>query len=126
LEKGLVKPPLFIQSVFGILGGIGAEPENLIFMRQTADRLFGNEYIWSVLAAGRHQMPLITQGAVMGGNVRVGLEDSLYISRGKLATSNAEQVSKIKRLLAELSLEAATPAEARKLLGLKGSASVNF
>lgn len=126
LDKGLVKPPLFIQSVFGILGGIGADSENLVYMKQTADRLFGNEYIWSLLAAGRHQTPLITQGAIMGGNVRVGLEDSLFISKGKLASSNAEQVKKIKLILEELSLEVATPSEARQMLGLKGAENVNF
>lgn len=99
IDKGLVTPPFFIQSVFG---GIGPDPENLVFMKQTADRLFGQDYIWSVLAAGRHQTPLITQVAIMGGNVRVGLEDSLFISKGKLAKSNAEQVKKIKLILKEL------------------------
>jgi uncharacterized protein (DUF849 family) len=120
LDKGLVKPPLWIQSVFGILGGIGADPDNVTFMRRTADRLFGNDYVWSVLAAGRQQMPLITQAAMMGGNVRVGLEDSLYIGRGKLASTNAEQVIKIRRLLEELGYEIATPDEARQILALKG------
>jgi uncharacterized protein (DUF849 family) len=120
LDKGLVKPPLWIQSVLGILGGIGADPDNVTFMRRTADRLFGNDYVWSVLAAGRQQMPLITQAAMMGGNVRVGLEDSLYIGRGKLASTNAEQVIKIRRLLEELGYEIATPDETRQILALKG------
>jgi uncharacterized protein (DUF849 family) len=126
IDRGLVKPPFFIQSVFGILGGIGAEAPNLTFMRMTADRLFGDDYVWSVLAAGRHQMPLITQAALMGGNVRVGLEDSLMIGRGKLASSNAEQVSKIKRILNELGLETATPTEAREMLALKGRELVHY
>jgi uncharacterized protein (DUF849 family) len=124
VDKGLAKPPLWIQSVFGILGGIGADPDNVTFMRRTADRLFGSDYVWSVLAAGRHQMPLITQAAMMGGNVRVGLEDSLYIGRGRLAGSNAEQVLKIRRLLEELGFEIATPAEARQILALKGREQV--
>jgi uncharacterized protein (DUF849 family) len=124
LDRGLAKPPLWIQSVFGILGGIGADPDNVVFMRRTADRLFGKEYVWSVLAAGRHQMALITQAAMMGGNVRVGLEDSLYIGRGTLAVSNAEQVLKIRRILEELGLEVATPEEARRMLALKGRQQV--
>jgi uncharacterized protein (DUF849 family) len=124
LDRGLAKPPLWIQSVFGILGGIGADPDNVVFMRRTADRLFGKDYVWSVLAAGRHQMPLITQAAMMGGNVRVGLEDSLYIGRGKLAASNAEQVVKIRRILEDLGLEIATPEEARRMLALKGRQQV--
>jgi 3,5-dioxohexanoate:acetyl-CoA acetone transferase len=126
LDKGLAKPPLWIQSVFGILGGIGAEPDNVTFMRRTADRLFGDDYVWSVLAAGRHQMPLITQAAMMGGNVRVGLEDSLYIGRGKLASNNAEQVLKIRRILEELGLEIATPQDAREILSLKGRGNVKI
>jgi uncharacterized protein (DUF849 family) len=126
VDRGLLKPPFFIQSVFGILGGIGAESDNVLFMRRTADRLFGNDYIWSVLAAGRHQMPLITQGAMMGGNVRVGLEDSLYLSRGELAKNNAEQVIRIREILSSLSLEIATPAEAREILALKGAENVAF
>jgi uncharacterized protein (DUF849 family) len=120
VDKGLAKPPLWIQSVFGILGGIGADPDNVTFMRRTADRLFGSDYVWSVLAAGRHQMPLITQAAMLGGNVRVGLEDSLYIGRGVLAASNAEQVAKIRRLLEELGFEIASPKETRQILALKG------
>jgi len=119
-DKGVLKPPFFIQSVFGILGGIGADPDNVVFMRRTADRLFGEDYIWSALAAGKHQMPIITQAAMLGGHVRVGLEDSLFIGRGKLAASNAEQVAKIVRILAELGLEPATPDEARAMLALKG------
>jgi uncharacterized protein (DUF849 family) len=126
LDKGIVKPPLFIQSVFGILGGIGPESDNVVFMKRTADRLFGDDYIWSVLAAGRHQMPVATQAALMGGNVRVGLEDSLHIERGQLAKSNADQVKKIKRLLGEFSLEVATADEARSILALKGSDNVSF
>jgi uncharacterized protein (DUF849 family) len=120
LDRGLVKPPIWIQSVFGILGGIGSDPDNVTFMRRTADRLFGDQYVWSVLAAGRAQMPLITQAAMMGGNVRVGLEDSLYIGRGQLAASNAEQVIKIRRLLEELGFEIATADETRRILDLKG------
>lgn len=127
IDAGLIKPPFFIQSVFGILGGIGADPENLSVMRATADRLFGREnYHFSILGAGRHQMPLVTMGAILGGNVRVGLEDSVYLSRGVKAKSNAEQVRKIRRILEELSFEVATPAEARQMLGLKGSKNVSF
>jgi uncharacterized protein (DUF849 family) len=120
LERDLVKPPLFVQLIFGILGGIGPDVENLLHMKNTAERLFGDAFRWSVLGAGRHQTNLVTIGAIMGGNVRVGLEDSLYLSRGKLASSNAEQVEKIIRILSELSLEVATPDEARELLALKG------
>ena len=127
LDRGLVKPPFFVQLIFGILGGIGADLDNLVFMKQTADRLFGaGTFQWSVLAAGRHQMPFVTQAALLGGNVRVGLEDSLFIERGKLAVSNAEQVRKIRRILGEMGREAATPAEARALLGLKGKAEVRL
>ena len=126
VDRGLVKPPFFVQMIFGILGGIGAAPENLIFMKETADKLFGDDYQWSVLAAGRHQMPIATQAALMGGNVRVGLEDSLYIGRGKLARSNAEQVAKIRRIIEELGMEIATPAEARAMLSLKGGDKVGF
>jgi uncharacterized protein (DUF849 family) len=122
VDEGLVEGPLFIQSIFGILGGLGADPENLFTMRSTADRLFGRKnYRFSVLGAGRHQMPLLTMAAVMGGNVRVGLEDSLYLERGRLATSCAEQVRKIRRILDELSLDVATPAEVRTMLALKGA-----
>ena len=126
LERKIVEPPLFVQTIFGILGGIGAEPRNLMFMKETADRLFGKDYVWSVLAAGRHQMAFTTMAGIIGGNVRVGLEDSLYIGKGKLATSNAEQVAKIRRILEELSLEIATPAEARAILHLKGGDRVGF
>lgn len=126
LDKGLAKPPLWIQSVFGILGGIGADPDNVVFMRRTADRLFGDDYVWSVLAAGRHQMPIISQAAMMGGHVRVGLEDSLFIGRGKLASSNAEQVLKIRRILEELGFEIASPDDARQLLSLKGRQAVKI
>ena len=126
LERGLVKPPLFVQTIFGILGGIGPDPENLLHMRRIADKLFGNDYAWSILGAGRHQMNLITQGAMMGGNVRVGLEDSIYLAKGRLAENNAEQVAKIRRILEELSLEIATPAEARAMLDLKGGDKVAF
>lgn len=125
VDEGLVKGPLFIQAIFGILGGMGPDPENLVVMRTTADRLFGRDgYRFSVLGAGRHQMPLLAMGAVMGGNVRVGLEDSLYLGRGRLAKSCAEQVLKIRRILEELSLEIATPAQARAMLGLKGAHAV--
>ena len=126
LDRGLVRPPLFVQTIFGILGGIGAEIEHLVHMRQTANRLFGDGYQWSVLAAGRHQMNFVTVAATMGGNVRVGLEDSLYIAKGELAQSNGDQVAKIRRIVEELSLEVATPAEARKMLDLKGGDAVGF
>lgn len=121
LERGLVKPPLFVQSIFGILGGIGATPADVMHMRATADKLFGSNYEWSILAAGRHQMSLCTMGAILGGNVRVGLEDSLYIAKGELARTNADQVAKIRRILTELSIDVATPAEARAMLDLKGA-----
>jgi uncharacterized protein (DUF849 family) len=126
VDRGIAKPPFFIQSVFGILGGIGAEPDNVVFMRRTADRLFGKDYVWSVLAAGRHQIPLVTQAAMLGGNVRVGLEDSLFIGRGRLAASNAEQVKKIVRILDELGLERTSPAETREILRLKGRDNVRL
>lgn len=127
VDRGLVQPPFFIQMIFGILGGIGAELENLHYMKETADRLFGRgDYSWSVLAAGRHQMPFLTQAALWGGHVRVGLEDSLFIERGVLAAGNAQQVEKIKRILAEMGHEPATPDEAREMLGLKGADRVEF
>jgi uncharacterized protein (DUF849 family) len=126
VDRGVVKPPFFVQLIFGILGGIGAEMRNLMFMKETADRLFGDDYYWSVLAAGRHQIPYSTQAAMMGGSVRVGLEDSLYITRGKLAASNAEQVAKIRRLIEELGMEVATPTEVRQMLALKGPDKVGF
>ena len=122
----LVEPPFFVQCVFGILGGIGPDPENLLHMRATADRLFGSDYYLSVLAAGRHQLPFVTMSAILGGNVRVGLEDSLFAGKGKLATSNAEQVTKIRRVLDELSFEIASPAEARAMLATKGGDNVGF
>jgi uncharacterized protein (DUF849 family) len=126
LDRGLFKPPVFLQLIFGVLGGIGPDLENLMFMKRTADKLFGNQYQWSVLAAGRHQMNFCTQAAMMGGNVRVGLEDSLYGGIGVLAKSNAEQVSKIRRIVEELGYAVATPTEAREMLGLKGGDRVKF
>ncbi|MCW8087186.1 BKACE family enzyme [Sabulicella glaciei] len=126
LDRGVVEGPLFVQTIFGILGGIGAEPRNLMFMKETADRLFGDQYVWSVLAAGRHQMNFTTIAGMLGGNVRVGLEDSLWIGPGKAATSNAEQVRKIRRILEELGNEIATPTEARQMLALKGGDLVGF
>ena len=126
LDRGLVRPPLFVQSIFGILGGIGADEENLMHARHIADKLFGDDYRWSVLAAGRHQMNFVTMAAMLGGNVRVGLEDSLYIAKGELAKSNRDQVAKIRRIIEDLSLEVATPAEARGMLGLKGGDMVGF
>lgn len=125
-DRQLAKPPFFVQGVFGILGGMGADPENLMHLKATADRLFGNDYYLSVLAAGRHQMAFTTLSAILGGSVRVGLEDSLYAGRGRLAVSNAEQVSKIRRILEELSLEVASPDEARAMLQTKGREDVAF
>jgi uncharacterized protein (DUF849 family) len=126
LDRKLVNPPLFVQSIFGILGGAGADTENLVHAKRIADKLFGDQYRWSVMASGRHQMPFLTMGAINGASVRVGLEDSLYSGKGRLATSNAEQVSLIRSILQPLSLEFATPAEARQILGLKGRDNVNF
>jgi uncharacterized protein (DUF849 family) len=126
LERKLVKPPLFIQSVFGIRGGIGPHPEDVLHMKRTADRLFGDAYYWSVLGAGRNQMFIAAMSAVMGGNVRVGLEDSLWLGRGQLAKSNAEQVAKARRIVEEVGLQVATPNEAREMLKLKGARQVNF
>ncbi len=126
LDRKLVKPPLFVQTILGILGGIGADPDNLSHMKRIADKLFGDQIYWSILAAGRHQLPLITMGAIMGGNVRVGLEDSLYIGKGKLAQSNAEQVRRIRLILENLSLEIASAKEAREMLSLKGGDRVTF
>ncbi|MGN5478733.1 3-keto-5-aminohexanoate cleavage protein [Cupriavidus basilensis] len=120
IDRGVVEGPLFLQFVLGLLGGIGADPENIVHMKHIADKLFGDTYRWSVLGAGRHQMPMITQAALMGGNVRVGLEDSLSIGPGRLATSNAEQVEMIREILTRLGFEIATPTEARQMLGLKG------
>ena len=126
VDNGLIKGPIFIQAIFGIHGGMGAEIDNLIHMHRTAERLFGQDHEWSVLAAGRNQMPFGITAASLGGNVRVGLEDNLFISRGKLAQSNAEQVAKLRRILEDLSLEVATPDEARARLGLKGRDNVAF
>ena len=126
LDRGLVKGPLFVQSVFGILGGIGGHPEDLMHMRRTADRLLGDQYQWSILGAGRNQIGLASIGAAMGSHVRVGLEDSLWMGPGKLAESSADQVRRIRTVLEALNLEIATPAEARKLLNLKGSHQVEF
>ncbi|TAN25458.1 MAG: 3-keto-5-aminohexanoate cleavage protein [Castellaniella sp.] len=125
-DRGIAKGPLFIQSVFGILGGIGPDPEDLMHMHRTADRLFGDDYRWSILGAGRNQIPLATMGAAMGSNVRVGLEDSLWIGPGQLAASNAQQVSRIRVILEALNIEIATPDEAREILHLKGRDKVNF
>ncbi|MDA0722603.1 MAG: 3-keto-5-aminohexanoate cleavage protein [Proteobacteria bacterium] len=126
VDRGLVKAPFLVQTVFGLLGGIGAHPEDVAHMKRTADRLFGDAYIWSVLGAGRNQMAVIAQAAAQGGNVRVGLEDSLWIAPGKLAESNADQVRKAREILSGLSLDVATPDEAREMLGLKGAANVAF
>jgi uncharacterized protein (DUF849 family) len=125
-KAGLVQAPLFIQTVFGLLGGIGAHPEEVQHMKRTADRLFGDNYIWSVLGAGRAQMPVAAMGAAMGGNVRVGLEDSLWIGKGRMASSNAEQVVQVRKIIEGLGLEVATPAEARAMLQLKGGDDVGF
>ena len=126
VDRGMIKPPFFVQSIFGILGGIGPDPENLMHMKTTADRLVGNDYYLSVLAAGRHQFPLVTMGAILGSNVRVGLEDNLYLSKGQLAPSNAALVGKIRRILEDLSLRIATPDEARDMLGTKGAANTGI
>lgn len=126
LDRGLVKPPLFIQSVFGLLGGIGPHPEDVQHMRRTADRLFGDQYQWSVLGAGKNQMPIAAMAVAMGGNLRVGLEDSLWIGAGRLATSNAQQVRQARQIIEGLGHEPATPDEAREMLALKGGDQVNF
>ena len=126
IDRGLVKTPPFIQTVFGILGGIGTHPDDVAHMKRTADRLFGNDYVWSVLGAGRFQMPIASLAAAMGGNVRVGLEDSLWDGPGNLAQSNAAQVRRVRAILEGLSLSIATPDEARDLLSLKGAANVGF
>jgi uncharacterized protein (DUF849 family) len=126
LDRGLVQPPVFIQSVFGIRGGIGPHPEDVLHMKRTADRLFGGDYQWSVVGAGRNQMFVAVEAAILGSNVRVGLEDSLWIGKGQLARSNGEQVAKIRRILEELGLAIATPNEARGLLALKGTDRVCF
>jgi uncharacterized protein (DUF849 family) len=126
VDRGLAKAPFFVQSVFGLLGGIGPHPEDLAHMKRTADRLFGNDYVWSILGAGRHQIPLATMGAAQGSNVRVGLEDSLWIAPGQLAESSAAQVRKIRQVIEGLSLDVATPQEARAMLKLKGGDNVAF
>lgn len=126
VDRKLATPPFFVQSVFGILGGIGGHPEDLMHMKRTADRLFGKDYVWSILGAGRNQIPLASMGAAQGSNVRVGLEDSLWIGPGRLAESNADQVRKIRQVLEGLSLEIATPEEARAILALKGANQVKF
>lgn len=125
-DRGLVKPPFFIQTVFGILGGIGTHPDDVMHMKRTADRLFGDDYRWSVLGAGASQMKVAAMAASMGGNVRVGLEDSLWIGKGRLAESNAQQVRKVREILEGLGLEIATPDEARRILQLKGRDAVAF
>jgi len=125
-DRGLVKPPFFIQSVFGILGGIGPHPEDVAHMKRTADRLFGDQYFWSVLGAGRNQLPIATQSVALGGNVRVGLEDSLWIGPGQLAESNAQQVRAARQIIEGLGLEVASADEAREMLQLKGGSNVNF
>jgi uncharacterized protein (DUF849 family) len=126
VDRGLVKPPFFVQSVFGILGGIGAHPEDVAHMRRTADRLFGKDYHWSVLGAGRHQLAIAAQAVSMGGNLRVGLEDSLWIGAGRLAESNAQQVRAARQIVEAMGLEIATPDDARAMLALKGADKVNF
>jgi uncharacterized protein (DUF849 family) len=126
VDRKLIAPPFFVQLIFGVLGGIGADIANLMFMKQTADRLFGSDYLWSVLAAGRHQMPFAAQSVLLGGSVRVGLEDSLFIGPGKLATSNAEQVTKARAIVETIGYEIATPADVRQWLGLKGPDAVGF
>ena len=126
VDRKVVQPPFFVQMIFGVLGGIGSDLANLLFMKQTADRLFGSDYVWSVLAAGRQQMPFAAQSVLLGGSVRVGLEDSLFISRGTLASSNAEQVFKVRSIIETLGYEIATPADVRQLLGLKGASAVAF
>ena len=125
-DRGLVKAPFFVQSVFGLLGGIGGHPEDVLHMKRTADRLFGEEYRWSVLGAGANQFRIATQAATLGGNVRVGLEDSLWAGRGELASSNAVQVKKVRTIIETLGLQVATPDEAREILGLKGGDQVLF
>lgn len=126
VEMGLVKPPFLVQTIFGVMGGIGPDPENVFLMKQTADRLFGRDYVWSLFATGKNQMPFVTMGAAMGANVRVGLEDNLFLERGRLATSNAEQVEKMRRILSEIGLDVASPDEAREMLKLKGRQNVGF
>jgi uncharacterized protein (DUF849 family) len=126
VDRGLIKAPFFVQSVFGLLGGIGPHPEDVAHMKRTADRLFGDQYRWSVLGAGRNQLPIAAMAAAMGGNVRVGLEDSLWIGPGKLAQSNADQVRMARQIIEGLGLEIATPDDAREILSLKGGDQVGF
>ncbi|CAN7505511.1 3-keto-5-aminohexanoate cleavage protein [Bosea sp. LjRoot90] len=126
VDRGLVKPPFFVQSVFGLLGGIGPHPEDVVHMKRTADRLFGDDYHWSVLGAGRHQLPIAAMAVAMGGNLRVGLEDSLWLGPGQLAKSNADQVRAARKIIEGLGLEIATPDDAREQLQLKGADKVAF
>jgi uncharacterized protein (DUF849 family) len=126
VDRGLVKPPFFVQSVFGLLGGIGPHPEDVMHMKRTADRLFGDDYHWSVLGAGRHQLPIAAMAVAMGGNLRVGLEDSLWLGPGQLAKSNADQVRAARQIIEGLGLEVATPDDAREQLQLKGADKVAF
>ena len=126
VDRGLIKAPFFVQSVFGLLGGIGPHPEDVMHMKRTADRLFGSDYRWSVLGAGANQFRVAAQAAALGGNVRVGLEDSIWAGKGELATSNAVQVSKVRQIIESLGLNVATPDEAREILSLKGGDQVNF
>ena len=126
LDKGLVKPPIFVQTIFGTMGGIGPDVDHIVHMKRTADRLLGDAYQWSTLGAGRFQMGIVTAAAIMGSHVRVGLEDSLYLGKGQIAESNASQVTKIRGILEALSLEVASPAEAREMLGLKGLDHVGY
>ncbi|HQZ12386.1 MAG TPA: 3-keto-5-aminohexanoate cleavage protein [Devosia sp.] len=125
-DRGLIKAPFFVQTIFGILGGTGTHPEDVMHMKRTADRLFGSDYKWSVLGAGRMQFPIATMALTMGSNIRVGIEDSLWIGRGKLAESNAQQVTKAREIIENLGLEVASPDEARAMLNLKGAAAVGF
>ena len=125
-DRGVIKPPFFVQSVFGLLGGIGAHPEDVMHMRRTADRLFGGDYEWSVIGAGRNQMPVALQSVMLGGHLRVGLEDSLWIGPGHLAQSNADQVTKARQMIEGLGYDIATPDEARAILALKGAAQTGF
>jgi uncharacterized protein (DUF849 family) len=126
LDQGLVQPPIFVQTIFGTMGGIGPDVDHIVHMKRTADRLLGDAYQWSTLGAGRFQMGIVTAAAIMGSHVRVGLEDSLYLGKGQVAESNASQVTKIRGILEALSLEIATPAEAREMLGLKGLDNVGY
>jgi uncharacterized protein (DUF849 family) len=126
LDKGMIRPPVFVQTIFGTMGGIGPDVDHIVHMKRTADRLLGDAYQWSTLGAGRYQFGIVTAAAIMGSHVRVGLEDSLYLGKGQLAESNASQVTKIRGILEALSLEVATPAEARDMLGLKGLDHVGY